>query len=72
MEKPGPLYKISCKKHPDDKYVEETERAMKFRAYEHKMIEHKEVLKSWSLEEEIEIENEDKIKKKKIKEKVND
>ena len=60
MEKPGPLYKISCKKHPDDKYVGETERAMKFRAYEHKMIEHKEVLKSWSLEEEIEIENEDK------------
>ena len=61
MEKSGPIYKISCQKHPKDKYVGETECGMKFRAYEHRIIEHKQVTKSWSTDIEGE-EGEDKEK----------
>ena len=64
MEKSGPIYKISCLKHPKEKYVGETERGMKFRAYEHKVIEHKQVTKSWSTD----IDGEGDEKEKKIEE----
>ena len=40
LDRPGAIYKISCKEHPGS-YIGETERAMKQRGYEHKIIEHK-------------------------------
>ena len=65
MEKSGPLYKITCKKHPGEKYIGETERGMKYRAYEHKIIEHKQVTKSWSTDiENVEEESEDNVERK--------
>ena len=51
MEKPGVNYQINCTKHTKDSYIGETERTMKFRGYEHSVIEHKELLKNMSLSE---------------------
>ena len=43
MDKPGVVYQIKCKKHHNITYIGETERAMKYRAYEHGIIEHKDI-----------------------------
>ena len=45
MDKPGVVYQIKCKKHHNITYIGETERAMKYRAYEHGIIDHKDIKK---------------------------
>lgn len=40
MDKTGVLYEVECKKH-EKKYIGETERTLKERAYDHRVIEHK-------------------------------
>ena len=48
MDKVGAVYEVQCKKH-NTKYVGETERPLKKRAYEHRIIEHNESVVSHSL-----------------------
>ena len=49
MERPGVNYLISCKKHPDQVYIGETERSMKFRGYEHGIVPHKDLSRNLSI-----------------------
>ena len=41
MDRVGAVYEVECKRHKDD-YTGETDRALKYRGYEHKVITHKE------------------------------
>ena len=59
LERPGANYKISCKKHVKDNYIGETDRAMKFRGYEHGFIEHSQLKTNLTLKKEIEITEEE-------------
>ena len=58
LDKPGAIYHIKCKQDSEH-YVGETDRPMKVRGYEHKIISHKEMTKSQSLIKQVEKVEED-------------
>ena len=41
LDKTGAVYYNTCRKHPESTYVGETERVLRERMYEHRMIDHK-------------------------------
>ena len=48
LDKTGTVYKVDCTKHGTE-YIEETDRALKVRAYEHRVVEHKHSVISHSI-----------------------
>ena len=48
MDRVGAVYKVECKRHKES-YAGETERALKVRSYEHKIITHKESEKNHTI-----------------------
>ena len=61
LDKTGGVYYNSCKKHPGNTYVGETDRVLRERMYEHKVIDHKTAKRSASIsqpEEEEETQQE--------------
>ena len=53
------VYYNRCEKHPDSDYVGETERVLRERLYEHRIIDHKTAKRSASLNQEIQEEPEE-------------
>ena len=51
LERPGANYHIKCKIHEGDSYIGETERTMKYRGYEHGIINHNEIHKNLTIGE---------------------
>ena len=49
MDRTGAIYRTECKKHKTATYVGETDRALKARAYEHKIVSHKDSERSHSI-----------------------
>ena len=41
LDKTGVVYYNTCRKHPESTYVGETERVLRERMYEHRIIDHK-------------------------------
>ena len=58
MDKVGAIYEVVCKKHNDD-YTGETDRALKVRGYEHKIITHKDSEKCHSIKDQNKEETEE-------------
>ena len=59
LDKTGAVYYNRCEKHPDSDYVGETERVLRERLYEHRVIDHKTAKRSASLNQETEGETEE-------------
>ena len=74
LDKTGAVYYNTCKKHPESTYVGETERVVRERMYEHRIVDHKTAKRYASLsqkeEEEKEEEGKETRKSSRTKKKV--
>ena len=52
LDRTGAVYYNQCKKHPRNDYVGETDRVLRERLYEHRIIDHNRATRSASLNEE--------------------
>ena len=74
LDKTGAVYYNTCKKHPESTYVGETERVLRERMYEHRIIDHKTAKRyaslSYNEEEEEEKEEQQTKRSTRLKKKV--
>ena len=49
LDKTGTIYSCRCKKHPEVEYIGETDRVLRERLYEHRVIDHKTASRAASL-----------------------